>query len=483
MHRVLDVHAKAGDLRAGPVHEVRVALRSCRAIAAGMRELDGDKGWRRMNKQARGLFQALGELRDGQALAEVLSKLAPRNDSTRVALQKALDESEAEHRKEAGRALKKFDRKRWKKLTRRLPGRTVRLELDSPVFQHMALQRLGEVRDLHMRALRANTRPTFHELRIAVKRLRYVVDNFLPSIHAAWGKRLRQVQSLLGDLHDVDNLERMLGQPELHIGAQLRRKWERRMDQRGRKMMQEYRELSEGSEPLWPAIRAQLPDGDALRTCVRAKLTAWAEFRDPDPAHARHVSKLALDLFDGLAKAGLNSPFGELGARELLEAAALLHNVGRSGGKKGSQKRAWREIRDLQPPIGWIDSDVQTVALLARYHRGALPSARQKTFAQLPVAARERLVKLAGVLRLAVAFDATEDGRVSRLWVDVGPEAIIINAKGYLRQDKNSRELAQQKALIESALNRLILVRPGAPAHVTIAHAAAARADDFNEEE
>ena len=44
----------------------------------------------------------------------------------------------------------------------------------------------------------------YHRLRIAIKRFRYIVENFLPLQHAAWSDDLKQVQDLLGEVHDLD---------------------------------------------------------------------------------------------------------------------------------------------------------------------------------------------------------------------------------------------------------------------------------------
>src|SRR5207253_1870982 len=60
--------------------------------------------------------------------------------------------------------------------------------------------------DLHRRAMRGRSRIAFHKLRIGIKRFRYIVENFLPEQHAAWGGDLKRVQDLLGEVHDLDVL-------------------------------------------------------------------------------------------------------------------------------------------------------------------------------------------------------------------------------------------------------------------------------------
>ena len=71
------------------------------------------------------------------------------------------------------------------------------------------------------------------------------------------------------------------------------------------------------ARPRRPAARARRPRPSVrnLAAAVRA-----------DEPHAQHVAALALSMFDGLANAGLHP--GDAEERELLWAAALLHDIG-----------------------------------------------------------------------------------------------------------------------------------------------------------
>src|ERR1035437_322469 len=60
---------------ADAVHDLRVALRRCRSLADGLMAIDSDSSWKEMKKAGRKLFQALGELRDMQVMAEWIEKL------------------------------------------------------------------------------------------------------------------------------------------------------------------------------------------------------------------------------------------------------------------------------------------------------------------------------------------------------------------------------------------------------------------------
>src|SRR5213076_384690 len=46
------------------IHDLRVAIRRCRSVAAAMEEVDPDPAWPAMRKLQRKLFRGLGALRD-----------------------------------------------------------------------------------------------------------------------------------------------------------------------------------------------------------------------------------------------------------------------------------------------------------------------------------------------------------------------------------------------------------------------------------
>src|SRR6267143_1834395 len=62
---------------ADAVHDLRVAIRRCRSVAAVMEEVDPDPAWPAMRKVARKLFRGLGALRDAQVMDEWVKKVAP----------------------------------------------------------------------------------------------------------------------------------------------------------------------------------------------------------------------------------------------------------------------------------------------------------------------------------------------------------------------------------------------------------------------
>src|SRR5580692_12558733 len=96
---------------ADAVHDLRVAIRRCRSVAAVMEEVDPDPAWPAMRKAARKLFRSLGALRDAQVMDEWVKKLAPETDPVRTHLQSVFESTQPGLRESALRAAAKFDEK------------------------------------------------------------------------------------------------------------------------------------------------------------------------------------------------------------------------------------------------------------------------------------------------------------------------------------------------------------------------------------
>jgi CHAD domain-containing protein len=114
--------------------------------------------------------------------------------------------------------------------------------------------RLDELRDLAEGALAPDAGEAQHNMRIAAKRLRYVLEIFMPCLgeEAKGARRAAQrLQSVLGDLHDCDL---MLPKVE-HIEAVSMLLQERR-----ERLFREFRELwqAEASKSTWTALERAL---------------------------------------------------------------------------------------------------------------------------------------------------------------------------------------------------------------------------------
>jgi exopolyphosphatase/guanosine-5'-triphosphate,3'-diphosphate pyrophosphatase len=126
-----------------------------------------------------------------------------------------------------------------------------------------------------------------------------------------------------------------------------------------------------------------------------------------DEAHGRHVADLSLAIYDQLA------PLHRLGddSRELLEAAALLHDVGYYISHSDHHKHSLYLIQNSET-FGFNNEELAVIANVARYHRKSHPKGRHPAFAALRKSDQLRVRLLASILRVADGLDRTHKGNV-----------------------------------------------------------------------
>ncbi len=466
MQSVLDELESAGtDLAADPVHDLRVAIRRCRAMGEAFRELDVSPGWQKMRKAGKAVFDPLGALRDVQVMLEWLDKLGDAADPATIALRTLFTERELALKKDALIALQQFDKARWQSSIKTLAARAAKIQVGSPAFQYLALERWHEAHNLHRAALRNRSKTSFHQLRIGIKHFRYIVENFLPERLKEWGDDLKELQDVLGEVHDLDVLWDTALAAHVFTDSESRERWRVRIVAERTKRLDRYREKMVGPKSLWGVWREALPHGGELDQAVLAKLKTWASFRDPDPPHAERVTRFALDLYDGLASNELLC-VDDVRPRHLLECAAIMHEVGRIKPGARHHKKSARLIAKLQPPENWGTEDVIIAALVARYHRGALPRPEHKRFQQLSADHQQLTRQLAGIMRLADAFDGGHDGSISRLRMAKSPEIAVVYADGYDPNNPASEKLAAARHLLETSCDFPIVIRPWSAAQL-----------------
>ncbi|HXY03742.1 MAG TPA: CHAD domain-containing protein [Terriglobales bacterium] len=448
----------AAKFAADPVHDLRVALRRCRSMADGLMTFDPDSSWKQMRKAGKKLFSSLGELRDVQVMQEWIGKLGSAEDPTSLTLLRYLETREAGHKLQAATALKDFDRKQWGKWSTTLPRRAARIRTGSLVFKHLALERWTQAYDLHRRALRSNSQVSWHALRIGVKRFRYIVENFLPEQHEAWIADLKEVQDLLGEVHDLDVLWDTALEIHGFPDTDARVRWHTKISEERSRRIQRYRDKMVGKQSLWQLWRADLPAGRQIEAAAMKRLQLWASALDPDFKHSRHVARLALQLYDGLAQSSSGNG-NRSNEREILRLAALLHEVGLSKGVKRHHKASYRLIEKLPPPLGLDKDKLRMAGVVSRYHRGALPRSGQKTLVGISPAERITARKLAGILRLANAFDADHKSQIQRIHAATQNGYLQITAQGYNPRHRMAESIAAGRHLLEMISHRPIVVK------------------------
>ena len=246
------------------VHDLRVALRRCRTMADALSEVNPSPGWRKLKKATGSLFRALGELRDVQVMAGLVKDLGQARDPVRQHMLRLLFVREKESRKAAAEALESFDRKEWKKLARKLGPKARFFPLESVVFQRLALARLNQSAELYQQARRKRSSASWHRLRVAIKRFRYVVDNFLPRRYEVWVDDLKRLQDLLGELHDLDVLRAAIRRDGPRLNSEVVAAWNQKIDRERKSRLVEINSKLHGPQSVWMTWRAGFPLGHSL---------------------------------------------------------------------------------------------------------------------------------------------------------------------------------------------------------------------------
>lgn len=391
MRAVLDERNRVlENATADAVHDLRVAIRRCRSMAEGMMAIDRPGPWRKMRRQAREVFRELGVLRDTHVMLEWVQRLSEPEDVVRQALEALLGAREAEAKAAALVALKDFRVKRWKNWAGELAGRVDRLETGGPVFAHLALERWREARALFIAAERSGQPEDYHRLRVGVKRFRYTVENFLPARYAEWEKRLKEIQDLLGDVHDLDVLESLLPQAGDAFDAEAQARWTARIEHEKTRRMNAFRRRTTGAKSVWDVWRKGLPSRGELAEAAMAKLEAWASFRDNEFEATRESARRALEAFDAVKAGTTLLAQSTPSARRALHAACLLRRAGKD-----------KEADKLPQLLGWTLRQRVMVACIVR-HADRAPSA--KDLEPLNPPERETVVALSGLLRIGEAY-------------------------------------------------------------------------------
>jgi CHAD domain-containing protein len=466
MERVLK---ELEEVRSAPdadaVHDLRVALRRCRSLAAVMEEVDPDPAWPEMRRVGKKLFRQLGELRDTQVLEEWAGKLGSENDAVRERLLAQLRKNETEEKEAALRAAGKFDAKGWKSLERVLGHRARVVAPNGPAAKSLALERFLAAKELHLRALRTEKPEPWHELRIGVKRFRYTVESLLPELYEGWGENLKRVQDLLGEVHDLDVLAETIAQVAGDAPEEARARWRERIAAERQLRLDEYRQLSMGERRLWQEWKEGLPQTKQVESAAMARLRATARALDASHGKAAQVTRLALRIYGELRRVKAGRPFSDRHQQKVMRAAAGLHGIGTGFSTKSPERAARKFLRKLPLPVGWTEAEWELLGMVVRYHRGKEPQAKAKGFARLTKEEQQAVCGMAGVLRLARVLRKCGVESSKSLRVEQSVDALIVRAPGLEDSEASAACVAAGKHLLETVLERPLIVQtvPGTP--------------------
>ncbi len=188
----------------------------------------------------------------------------------------------------------------------------------------------------------------------------------------------------------------------------------------------------------------------------RRSVQQFAERTQYEEPHAKHVQRLALQLFDAIGIRIGCSPAD----RDTLRDAALLHDTGYHISYDDHHKHAYHLIvhADL---LGVSPEEQVVMANVARYHRGSPPKIKHPTFAELTREQQLRVRRLAAILRVADGFDRGHIGAVQQIKVRWTERALRLTPVPDPRARSTRLELwgASRKAdLLEKLIDLPVLV-------------------------
>ena len=169
---------------------------------------------------------------------------------------------------------------------------------------------------------------------------------------------------------------------------------------------------------------------------------------------AERVTTLALSLFDQTA------PLHGLGPdhRRMLQAAALLHDVGRFIAASGYHKHTLYVLLAAGVP-GFNERQTRLLANVARYHRKSVPKGHHDQYQKMNDEDRAATDRLASLLRLAAALEghSTQPIRSVRAQLD---DEVTLHVAGEGDLLLESWSVKQDGDLFRQTFDRKVVVRP-----------------------
>lgn len=186
------------------------------------------------------------------------------------------------------------------------------------------------------------------------------------------------------------------------------------------------RSLREGVIVDWMLVHGLIENRLRYASSIRQRsILKIAQKYHVDLEHGEQVAALALSLFDQTAEV-LHHWDEE--ARELLWAAAILHNSGLYISHSAHHKHSYYLIR-FGELLGYDDTEIEIIANLARYHRKSLPKKKHDHYKILSKKYRQLVDQLSALLRLAVALDRRQIAAVTDISCQLDEQASEFHLK------------------------------------------------------
>lgn len=136
-------------------------------------------------------------------------------------------------------------------------------------------------------------------------------------------------------------------------------------------------------------------------------------------SHPSEVRRLSMMLFDEMSEKVREMSNRE---RKMLEAAALLHDIGYYVDSKAHNKHS-RDMVIEHGLEGFSDKETLMTASICRYHRGNLPDKnKHELYGSFEKKERKTVKRLGGILRIADGLDRAHLSLIKRIKVNYNSE-------------------------------------------------------------
>jgi exopolyphosphatase/guanosine-5'-triphosphate,3'-diphosphate pyrophosphatase len=201
------------------------------------------------------------------------------------------------------------------------------------------------------------------------------------------------------------------------------------------------------------AAEAAARPADPVR---RRQILKLAQRGEAVRRHGEETARLAGRLFD------LTQSLHGLGTRERewLEYAALLHDLGYLVDYHQHHKHGFYLVSSAALDA-FDQREIEIIAHLVRYHRGAPPKRKHATFAALKPWQQKVVAQLAALLRLADALDRSHARRVEEVYCSIRKRRVRLEVLSPYDVDLELDTARRRAGLFERVYGRDLVLRQG----------------------
>ena len=145
-----------------------------------------------------------------------------------------------------------------------------------------------------------------------------------------------------------------------------------------------------------------------------------------------------------------------------MEAAAHLYNIGHYVNDSRHHKHSLYVVMNTDMP-GFTAREHISIANLCRYHRKSMPQPSHTDFQTMELEDRNAVVLLAPLLRLAVAFDQSQDQKVERIDASIQDRSVEIRLISECDTDIEQWHASQVSGVFREVYGRQLTIRARRP--------------------